>query len=203
MTLAHVWFCLQFLVHLQKGQCESEPHQPNNKNIYIYLSGPKQMKYQTFLMWIHPKNELIDTTMNRQLISVLWCSYTELMQADNPEATSLSGKTCSFLQEHHATSCWPVKIDSRNKINKDTRENECWHRPPTSYFLTLVWTQSKSKSSLFFFISFVFFRDRWLIGSFRDLRLHFVFKPTCFCLGFITFHQVHCGKQWLGNIKHL
>ncbi len=41
---------------------------------YIYLSGPKQMKYQTFLMWIHPKNELIDTTTNRQLISVLQCS---------------------------------------------------------------------------------------------------------------------------------
>ncbi len=28
----HVWFCLQFLVHLQKGQCESEPHQKNKKS---------------------------------------------------------------------------------------------------------------------------------------------------------------------------
>ncbi len=27
MTLAHMWFCLQRLVHLQKGPCESKPHQ--------------------------------------------------------------------------------------------------------------------------------------------------------------------------------
>jgi len=28
-TLAHVWFGLQILVHLQKEQCESEPYQKN------------------------------------------------------------------------------------------------------------------------------------------------------------------------------
>ncbi len=35
MTLAHVWFCLQFLVHLQKGQCESEPHQTKKSALYL------------------------------------------------------------------------------------------------------------------------------------------------------------------------
>ncbi len=35
MTVAHVWFCLQFLVHLQKGQCESEPHQTKQKTFYL------------------------------------------------------------------------------------------------------------------------------------------------------------------------
>ncbi len=27
MNLADVWLYLQFLIHLQKGQCESEPHE--------------------------------------------------------------------------------------------------------------------------------------------------------------------------------
>ncbi len=32
MILAHVWFCLLFLVHLQQGLCESEQHQKKKKN---------------------------------------------------------------------------------------------------------------------------------------------------------------------------
>jgi len=32
MTLAQVWFCLLILVPLQKGHCESEPHQTKTKN---------------------------------------------------------------------------------------------------------------------------------------------------------------------------
>ncbi len=48
MTLAHVWFCLQFLVHLKKGQCESEPHQTKTKNI---LFGPDQSKWTIGLSW--------------------------------------------------------------------------------------------------------------------------------------------------------
>ncbi len=37
MTLAHVWLCLQFLVHFQKEQCESEPHQTTKKINNMYL----------------------------------------------------------------------------------------------------------------------------------------------------------------------
>ncbi len=42
--LKHTWFCLQFLAHLQKGQCESEPHQ-TKKNLNRIWSGPKQVNY--------------------------------------------------------------------------------------------------------------------------------------------------------------
>ncbi len=31
--LRTLWFCLQLLVHLQKGQCESEPHQTKTKKV--------------------------------------------------------------------------------------------------------------------------------------------------------------------------
>jgi len=31
MSLAHMWFCLQILVHLQERQSESEPHQKTKK----------------------------------------------------------------------------------------------------------------------------------------------------------------------------
>ncbi len=48
MTLAHVWFCLQFLVHLQKGQCESEPHQTKQINNAF---GPDQSKWTSGLSW--------------------------------------------------------------------------------------------------------------------------------------------------------
>ncbi len=30
-----LWFCLQFLVHLQKRQCESELHQTKQKTFYL------------------------------------------------------------------------------------------------------------------------------------------------------------------------
>ncbi len=43
-----MWFCLQFLVHLQKGQCKSKPHQTKKKNI---LFGPDQSKWTSGLSW--------------------------------------------------------------------------------------------------------------------------------------------------------
>ncbi len=54
MTLAHVWFCLQFMVHLQKGQCESKSHQTNKKNNNIEF-GPDQSKWTSGLSWCEYK----------------------------------------------------------------------------------------------------------------------------------------------------
>ncbi len=48
LTLAHMWFCLQFLVHLQKGQCGSEPHQTIKINIVFGLD---QCKWTSGLSW--------------------------------------------------------------------------------------------------------------------------------------------------------
>ncbi len=47
MTLAHVWFCLQFLVLQQKGQCESEPH-PNKYISTLYLVRTKASELADF-----------------------------------------------------------------------------------------------------------------------------------------------------------
>lgn len=136
------------------------------------------------------KTELMDTAMNRQLISVLQCSKFDI-HADSPEATSLSGKTCPFLQEHRVTSCWPVKLDSRNKRNKETRENECWHLPPTSCFLTLVWSQSKTKVLFGFSIFLSFFLHQlcafqWQMADwlFQGSQVAFRLQTNMFLLKF-------------------
>ncbi len=47
MTLTHMWFCLQFLVHLKKGQCESEPHQTKKKKTF-YLVRTKASELSDF-----------------------------------------------------------------------------------------------------------------------------------------------------------
>ncbi len=43
------FFFLQFLVHLQKEQCESVPHQTNKKNNIVF--GPDQSKWTSWLSW--------------------------------------------------------------------------------------------------------------------------------------------------------
>ncbi len=50
MTLAHVWFYLQFLVHLQKEQCESEPHQKKRRKekSILYLVRTKASELADF-----------------------------------------------------------------------------------------------------------------------------------------------------------
>ncbi len=46
--VAHVWFCLQFLVHLQKGHCESELHQTKTKKSTLYLVRTKASELADF-----------------------------------------------------------------------------------------------------------------------------------------------------------
>ncbi len=47
MILAHVWFCLQFLVCLLKEQCESKLHQTKKKSAF-YLVRTKASELADF-----------------------------------------------------------------------------------------------------------------------------------------------------------
>ncbi len=66
-------FCLQYLVYLQKGQCESEPHQ--TKKFYIVF-GPDQRKWTSWLSWCEytfSKQASVDYHNKNKIFSAAKC----------------------------------------------------------------------------------------------------------------------------------
>lgn len=107
-----------------------------------------------------------------------------------------------LCQEKHVLSCRNImrphadlKID-RNKRNKVMRENECWHLHPTSYFLTLVWTQSKSKS----YLGFLFFLHQLCVYQWQMADWLFQRSQVAFCLQtnmfLLRFHYISSSALW-------
>ncbi len=58
MTLAHERISLTFLIHLQKGLCESEPHQTNKKEETLYLVRTKASELADFPGVNTPQNNI-------------------------------------------------------------------------------------------------------------------------------------------------